>query len=149
MRILAVDPGEKRIGLAISDPTGMLARPLTIIQHKARAIDAQAIVKIAEENSCSLIIVGQALDSEGQIGYRARKSGRLAEELGKHTKIKITLWDESGTTMTAIQRRINSGISKKKRKKALDGLAAAVLLEDYLSSETFKMLAKEKTDEQK
>jgi len=63
--------------------------------------------------------------------------------------MQITLWDESGTTMTAIQRRINSGISKNKRKKALDDLAAAVLLEDYLSSETFKMLAKEKTDEQK
>ena len=149
MRVLAVDPGEKRIGLAISDPLGMLARPLTILQHKARATDAQAIVQIAEENSCSMIIVGQALDSEGQIGYRARKSGRLADELGKYTKINITLWDESGTTMSAIQRRIDSRVSKKKRQMAPDDLAAAILLEDYLSSEAFKFLAKEKPDEQK
>ena len=149
MRVLAVDPGEKRIGLAISDPLGVLARPLAIIQHTARATDAQAIVQIAEENSCSMIIVGQALDSEGHIGYRARKSGRLADELRKYTKINIVLWDESGTTRAAIQQRIDSGVSKKNRKIALDDLAAAILLEDYLNSEAFMMLAKEKPDEQK
>ncbi|MFH1446942.1 MAG: Holliday junction resolvase RuvX [Chloroflexota bacterium] len=149
MRVLAVDPGEKRIGLAISDPLGMLARPLAILQHKVRATDAQAIVQIAEENSCSMIIVGQALDSDGQIGYRARKSGRLVDELRKYTKINIILWDESGTTRVAIQQRIDSGVSKKKRKIAFDDLAAAILLEDYLSSEAFKILAKEKPNEQK
>ena len=132
MKILAVDPGEKRIGLAISDPTGTIARPLCVIKHQARAVDAEKIAEIAHSEGVSLIIVGQALDSDGEVGHQARKSQRLAEVLQAKTDCAIQMWDESGTTQAAFQSRIALGVARKKRKGHLDDLAASILLQDYL-----------------
>lgn len=133
MKVLAVDPGEKRIGLAISDPTGTLARPLTVIRHESREKDAEKIAVIASDESVALIVVGWALDSEGEVGFRARKAQRLADVICQKTKIPIRMWDESGTTQAAIQSRIDLGVSRKKRKGHLDDLAASMLLQDYLT----------------
>lgn len=132
MRVLAVDPGDKRIGLAISDPTGTISRPLCVIEHVSRAKDAQKIVDISIENGADLIVVGWALDSDGEVGYRARKSKRLADVVGDLTDIPVKMWDESGTTQAAIQSRIETGLSRKKRKGHLDDVAASILLQDYL-----------------
>lgn len=133
MKVLAVDPGEKRIGLAISDPTGTLARPLMVIQHEARARDAEKIAAIAEEEQVGLIVVGWALDSEGEVGFRACKAQRMADAIRQNTEIPIRMWDESGTTQAAIQSRIDLGVSRKKRKGHLDDLAASILLQDFLN----------------
>jgi putative Holliday junction resolvase len=133
MKVLAVDPGEKRIGLAISDPTCTLARPLMVIRHEARAKDAEKIAAVAKDEAVGLIIVGWALDSEGEIGYRARKAQRLAEALRQETDIMIKMWDESGTTQAAIQSRIDLGISRKKRQGHMDDQAASILLQDFLN----------------
>jgi putative holliday junction resolvase len=66
MRILAVDPGEKNLGIAISDPTGTIANPLTVLKHVSRPLDAAAIARLAADNQAERIIVGQALDEDGQ-----------------------------------------------------------------------------------
>ena len=132
MKVLAVDPGEKRIGLAISDPTGTLARPLTVIPHQARAKDVEKISQIAQEEAVGLIVVGWALDSEGEVGYRARKAQRLADVIREKTDIPVRMWDESGTTQAAIQSRIDQGLSRKKRTGHFDDLAASILLQDFL-----------------
>ena len=132
MKILAVDPGEKRIGVAISDPTGTLARPYCVIAHQTRAKDAQRIVAIANEENVQLIVVGWALDSDGGVGYRARKSQRLAKVIEAISDLPIKMWDESYTTQTAIESRIMLGVSRKKRQGHLDDLAASVLLQDFL-----------------
>jgi putative Holliday junction resolvase len=134
LRVLAVDPGDKRIGLAISDPTGTISRPLTVIHHKSRAKDAQRITTIAQEEGVGLIVVGWALDSEGRVGYRARKSRCLAETIQDLTDIPLMMWDESGTTQAAIQSRIDMGINRKKRQGHLDDVAASILLQDFLMS---------------
>jgi putative holliday junction resolvase len=134
MKVLAVDPGDKRLGLAISDPTGTISRPLCVIEHEARAMDAQKIVKIAEQESVRLIIVGWALDLEGGVGYRARKSKRLADAVQDLTDVPVRMWDESGTTQVAIQSRIDMGVSRKKRKGHLDDVAASILLQNFLIS---------------
>lgn len=133
MKVLAVDPGEKRIGLAISDPTGTLARPLMVIRHEARAKDAEKIAEVVKDEAVDLIVVGWALDSEGEIGYRARKALRLAEAVRQETDIMIKMWDESGTTQAAIQNRIELGVSRMKRQGHLDALAASILLQDFLT----------------
>jgi len=133
MKILAVDPGEKRIGLAISDPTGTLARPLCVIKSESRQKDAQAIMTIAQEHTVDLILVGWALDSEGEVGYRARKSKRLADVIEEKTDLPVKMWDESGTTQAAVESRIIMGVSRKKRKGHLDDVAASILLQDFLS----------------
>lgn len=132
MKVLAVDPGEKRIGIAISDPSGTLARPYSVILHESRVKDANIIAEIAQKEGIQVIVVGWALNSEGEVGYRARKSQRLANEIEKICDIPIKMWDESYTTQTAIESRKTLGISRKNRKGHLDDLAASILLQDFL-----------------
>lgn len=132
MRVLAVDPGEKRIGLAISDPTGMISRPYSVIRHESREKDSEKILKIAQNESVEMIVVGWALNSEGEVGPQARKSKRFADVLRERIGLPVLMWDESGTTREAIQSRIDLGISRKKRRGHLDDLAASILLQDFL-----------------
>ena len=132
MKVLAVDPGEKRIGLAISDPTGTIARPLRVLKHQARQEDARQIAAAALEEGAQMIVVGQPLASDGTVGHQARKSQRLMEAIALETDLPIHLWDESGTTQAAIQSRVALGTSRKKRRGHLDDLAASILLQDFL-----------------
>lgn len=132
MKVLGVDPGDKRIGVAISDPTGTLARPLTVVQHRAREKDAQKIIEIAEMEEVGMIVVGWALDSQGEVGFRARKSKRFADAIQSKTALTVKMWDESGTTQAAIQSRVALNVSRKKRKGHLDDIAASILLQDFL-----------------
>ena len=90
------------------------------------------IVEIAQAEGAVMIVVGQALDSDGQIGHQARKSQRLAEAIRSEVNCEVRLWDESGTTQAAIQNRVTMGVSRKKRKGHLDDVAASVLLQDFL-----------------
>jgi len=134
MKVLAIDPGDKRLGIAISDPSGTLARPYCVIIHQSRIKDAHKIVEFAEEEGVQLIVVGWALDSLGGVGFRARKSQRLANEIKNNCDIPVRMWDESYTTQTAIKSRIELGVSRKKRKGHLDDLAASILLQDFLNN---------------
>jgi putative holliday junction resolvase len=134
-RILAVDPGDKRIGLAISDPTGTIAGPLQVIKHVSRVIDAASIAQIAADNDCGKIVVGQALDSEGNIGPAARHSIRLAEAIGEQTKLPVELWDESGSTQLARSAAIALNVRRRKKSGHLDEIAATVILQTYLDAQ--------------
>ena len=134
MRILAVDHGEKRIGIAISDPTGTIARPLKVIQHLSRAIDAAQIAELAAENSVELIVIGQSFDEDGRPNLAGRRAARFAEVLKTQTLIPILLWDESFSTQDARAVRIEIGSSRKKRAGHLDELAAVMILESYLEA---------------
>jgi len=144
MRILAIDPGEKRIGVAISDPEGYLARPLTIINHISRYKDAEIIINIARENECDLILVGQALDLSGLAGYRARSSQRLADAIISLTEMDVILWDESNTTARVMEIDLLTKRSRKKRANYKDARAAAILLDDFLVSDIFAAIKSEK-----
>ncbi len=135
-RILAIDPGEKRIGVAISDPTGTVANPLTVLKHVGRLIDAAAIAQIAEEQGAGKIIVGQALDSEGLPGRSARHAANLAEAIKSQSGLAVELWDESGSTQVAQEAQRAMGVIRKKRAGHLDELAATVILQSYLDHHT-------------
>lgn len=143
MRILAIDPGEKRIGIAISDPEGFLARPLTIISHISREKDAQSIIELAKDNGCDFILVGQALDIHGMSGYRARSSQRLAEAIRSMTEKEVILWDESNTTVKVMEIDLLTKSSRKKRAAYKDARAAAFLLDDFLNSDIFAAIKSE------
>jgi putative Holliday junction resolvase len=132
MRILAVDPGSKRIGLAISDPTGTIANPLTVFEHIARLVDAAAVAELARSNGAGLVVVGQSLDDDGRPTFEGRRAGRFAEALKTQTDLPIILWDEALTTNDARAARIAMGVSRKQRSGHLDDLAATVLLQSYL-----------------
>lgn len=133
-RILAVDPGDKRIGLAVSDPEGVIANPIAVIRHQNRKMDSLEIIKFANEQGAGLIVVGFATDSEGNTSPQGRKAERLVDEIRQNTEIPVKLWDESFTTQIARAARIQMGGSRKKRAGHVDELAATVLLQDYLDS---------------
>ena len=132
MRILAIDPGEKRIGIAISDPTATIAKPYTIIKHISRASDAATIASLAEEMNVGLIVIGQALDVENNPTVQGRRAARLAGAIRERTRISVKLWDESGSTQSSIRLRNTLGIQQKKRREPDDSLAAMFILQDYL-----------------
>ena len=134
MRILAVDPGEKRLGIALSDPTGTIAGPLAVLEHVARPVDAATIAQLAAENGAGLIVIGQALDDDNQPTPQSRKAQRLAEAIRAQTGLPVELWDESGSTQAAQQARVALGVSRRKRRGHLDDLAATVILQDYLDA---------------
>lgn len=131
-RILAVDPGEKRIGIAISDPTATIANPLQVVKHVSRRLDAAIIAQLANEYEVVRIVIGQALDGNGQITPQARHAMRLADSIREQTSIEIILWDESGSTQAARSARIAMGVSREKRAGHLDEIAATVILQTYL-----------------
>ena len=131
MRILAIDHGDARIGLAISDEGGMIARPLQIIKHTAKKGDAEKIARIALENHVEKIVIGLPLDDEGKIGHQANKVQRWAEALKEATTIPIEFWDESFSSEQVEElRRLRGG----KKVDAIDDRAAAFILQNYLDS---------------
>ncbi|MBX3035386.1 MAG: Holliday junction resolvase RuvX [Anaerolineales bacterium] len=134
MRILSIDHGEKRIGLAISDLTGTIANPLSVIKHVSRIIDAAQIAEIANQNEVELIIIGQSYDEEGKPNMAGRRAGRFADELKNQTQIPIEMVDESFSTQIARKARIELGVSRKKRAGHQDEYAAVVILQSYLES---------------
>ncbi len=133
-KILAVDPGDKRIGIAISDPTQTIANPLMVIKHVARVVDAAQIAQIAADQDAVAIVVGCPYDLDGLPGPQVRKSERMAEAIRSQTDLPVTLWDEFGSTQEARAARISMGVKRSKRAGHLDDLAAAIILQSYLDS---------------
>lgn len=134
MRILAVDHGEKRIGLALSDPTATLASPLTVIKHVSRLMDAAQVANLAAENEAGLIVIGQSFDEEGNPNLAGRRAAKFAEALREQTHIPVELFDESFSTQDARQTVIELGFSRKKRAGHHDSLAAVMILRSYIEA---------------
>jgi len=132
MRILAVDHGEKRIGLALSDPTGTIASLLKVIEHISRVIDAAQVAELAAHHDAGLIVIGQSFDEEGNPNLAGRRAAKFAEALKEQTNIAIELFDESFSTQDARATRIEMGVSRKKRAGYMDELAAVMILRSYL-----------------
>lgn len=134
MRILAVDHGEKRIGLALSDPSGTIASPLTVIKHVSRPIDAAQVAELAAQHEAELIVVGQSFDEDGAPNLAGRRAAKFAEALKEQTQIPVELFDESFSTRDAQAAVIEMGVSRRKRAGHHDSLAAAMILRSYIES---------------
>ena len=134
MRILAVDPGEKHIGIAISDPTGTIATPHSILKHVARMLDAAAIANLAAQNQVELIVVGRSLDENGDPTPQSRRADRFIEAIKQQSDLSVIPWDESFTTRESRQARIDMRTPRQKRRGHLDDHAAAIILQSYLDS---------------
>jgi putative Holliday junction resolvase len=132
VKILAIDPGEVRIGLAISDATGTLARPLQIIAHESRSKDVDRIAAVAREQGAEFIVVGYSLTEHGRPTRTGRKASQLATSLRGATGLEVELVEESFTTADVRLTRLESGMTKKKRRTPLDAEAAARILQIYL-----------------
>jgi putative Holliday junction resolvase len=134
MRILAVDPGEKSLGIALSDPTGTIANPLTVLQHVSRPLDAAAIASLAAEHGVEMIVVGHTLDEDGNPTPQGRRARRLAAAIRTQSPVQVVLWDESGSTQAARQARLDLHAPRRRRTGHLDDLAATYILQTFLDS---------------
>ena len=128
-RTLGLDIGDRRIGVALSDPQGILASPLTIIDRRDEPADVETIVTIINQNQVGRIIVGLPLSMKGGIGQQAEKVKAFTEELGHHTEVPIEFRDERLSTVAA--RRLMQTV-KKTAKSRDDAVAAALILQSYL-----------------
>jgi putative holliday junction resolvase len=131
-RILAVDWGAKHIGLALSDPTRIIASPLKVIEHSARAADAAAIVQLAKEKGATLILMGVTYDDENNLSPSGRSALRLAEAIQAQAALEVRTFDEAFSTQDARHSRLEVGLPRNKRKGHFDPLAAVVFLQSYL-----------------
>ena len=126
-RILAVDPGEKNIGLAISDPLAAIARPLLVLKHVSQIYDAARIAQLASENQVKMIVVGQPTGSDGENIPQSRHSQKLAEAIRSQIEIPVVLWDETNSTKIAQRLTIELNIPVSKRSGHQEAFAAAVI----------------------
>ncbi len=132
MRVLGIDPGEKNIGLAVSDETGLVANPVGVIRHVSRHADALEILRQAGNLEVEHIVIGLAFDPEGIPSPSGRKSIRLGDEIKSLSQIEVTYMDEYGSTNLAQQTAREMGIRHSSRKGHRDEIAAVIILQAYL-----------------
>ena len=133
-RIMAIDYGDARTGVAVSDVSLTLAGDAWVVQSKRAAEVAQIIVDEAAAREVSRIVVGHPKNMDGSIGPRAEKCEQFAELLRSLCDIEVLLWDERLTTMSAQRLLTDVGTFGKKRKNTIDAVAASLILESYLGS---------------
>ncbi len=134
MRIIALDYGSQRIGLALSDPTGTLARPLPFLPAKGDAKLAREIKALAEKEKVDLILLGLPRHMSGELGEAAIKVQAFAAVLGQTTTIPLKLIDERLSTVQASRQLHEAGKNTRAQRGQIDSEAAAVLLQGYLDS---------------
>jgi len=142
-RILAIDPGEKRIGVAAADPRTRVAVPLTTIE--AGADPVEAVARLAEEEGAEAIVVGLALSLSGALGPQAQRAQSLADALAQRLGIPVHTWDERLTSSEALRRSSGQAQRRlprdrrpprgKRRRGDVDALAAAIILQAFLDSQ--------------
>ena len=132
MRVLAVDPGSKRVGLAISDPTGTIAQPLTTLDAAPRDTLAGRLADKARTLEAERIVVGLPRRLDGTSGPEAKAARELASELRAASKLPVELLDERLTTAAAERSLIAGGMRREKRRANIDRVAAALLLQSFL-----------------
>jgi putative Holliday junction resolvase len=131
-RILGLDMGDRRIGVALSDPLGIMASPLTIISRTDEEADIEAIIAIVRQNEVGRIIIGLPLSMDGSLGKQANKVKEFAAGLSCQIDIPIEFRDERLSTVSA--KRIVRNVRKTNRETRYDAAAAALILQSYLDS---------------
>jgi putative Holliday junction resolvase len=133
-RILALDLGKKRIGLALSDPLGITAQGLPTLQRVNIRSDMDALAQLIADREVTEILMGQPLHMSGHEGRQVEYTREFAERLAERTGLEVKFWDERWTTVAAQRVLRESGASTGKRSKAVDRLSAVILLSSYLDS---------------
>lgn len=130
-RVLAVDPGTVRVGLAVSDPLGMTAQPLEVV---AASQAVSRVVEVCGELGVDTIVVGLPITENGEEGAAAEMARRLADELAAATELEVVTVDERYTSRMAESVMLDAGVRRSGRREKLDKVAAAVLLAGFLES---------------
>ncbi|MFZ5917540.1 MAG: Holliday junction resolvase RuvX [Chloroflexota bacterium] len=136
-RILALDVGERRIGVAVSDETRTLARSLMVLNRHSREKDSDVLARLILEQSAVMVVIGLPLVADGSEGSQAQRIRRYAQGLQnalavREVRLPIVFHDESFSTVDATQAMIQGGRKRRQRRQRLDAVAAAVILQSYL-----------------
>jgi putative holliday junction resolvase len=131
-RVLAIDYGRKRIGLAVSDELHLTAQPLAVMKRANRREDLRRLRDICRKQGVALILVGHPLHITGEAGEMAEEAARFAARLRKELGIEVDLVDERLTSWEAAQMIAESGSSNRRKQESLDDVAAAIFLREYL-----------------
>ncbi len=137
-RALGIDYGERRIGVAVSDPTGTIAQPLPTIQRRRGKRPPYAqIVSVADQYEVGIIVIGLPLDAEGDEGSAAAQVRGFGEALERRAGIPVTFWDERLTSVRARRElsRLDLPASARREKARVDAVAAALILQAYLDAQ--------------
>jgi putative Holliday junction resolvase len=134
-RVIGLDVGERRIGVALSDASARLATPLTTIGAVPLALAVERIGRLCAEHMAVAVVVGLPLTLRGEVGPQAQAVQRFAEALGQALDLPIHFFDERLTTAAADQLLREMGVKPEKRKLQLDQVAASIILQDYLDQQ--------------
>ena len=132
MRIMAIDYGDARTGVAFSDPTGLLAGQTFLIKSRKEDAVLEELARLAREQGAEELVMGYPRNMDGTLGPRAEKYAAFADRLREATGLPVILWDERRTTVDAHRILGDHGVRAKKRKDKVDSVAAALILEGYL-----------------
>jgi len=133
MRILGIDYGEKRIGLAVSDEMGIAARGLAVIERRSKKADLEAVAAAVREQAAAAVVVGYPLRLDGSAGIQCEKVDRFIAALQEVVPVPVIAWDETLSTKEAEGLMREAGVARRKRRGMVDRVAAAVILQDYLN----------------
>ncbi|PIE81237.1 MAG: Holliday junction resolvase RuvX [Chloroflexi bacterium] len=133
-RILALDLGEKRIGVAVSDATRTIAQPLTVIKRTSRKADFESIGRFVQEQQANMLLVGLPLMLDGRVGDKAAWVQDYAAELQRTLDLPLELWDEAFTTVQAEASLKARGKKWRQSRDQVDAVAASFILQSYLDS---------------
>ncbi|MFT8313527.1 MAG: Holliday junction resolvase RuvX [Clostridium sp.] len=134
MRILGLDIGDRTIGVAISDPLGYTAQGVTTIRRKNEDKDIEELAKLCKEYNVETIVSGLPKNMNGTVGPQSEKVLAFCEILKKKIDIPVKMWDERLTTVAAEKAMLEADLSRAKRKKIIDKMAATYILQGYLDS---------------
>ncbi len=132
MRVMAIDYGDARTGVAVSGPTGLLAGYTTVISSRKQEVVVERLLNLVAEHQVDELVLGYPKNMNDTLGERAAKSEALAAILRERTGLPLTLWDERLTTVDAHRILSENGRRGKKRKQTVDAVAATLILEGYL-----------------
>lgn len=132
MRIMAIDYGDARTGVAISDYTGLLAGQTFLIKSRKEDVVLEELCRIAKEQGAEELVLGYPRNMDGTVGWRAEKSAAFGERLKEATGLPVILWDERRTTVDAHRILGEQGVRSKNRKDKIDSVAATLILDGYL-----------------
>lgn len=134
MRVLALDVGERRIGVALSDPTQTLARSLLVLYRRSDREALERVAALVREQSVERVVVGYPLSLGGDVGPQAERVKRFARALAQVLEVPVEMWDERYSTVDAERILREQGVGGRKRRRRIDATAAAVILQSYLDA---------------
>ncbi|WP_019639891.1 Holliday junction resolvase RuvX [Paenibacillus fonticola] len=138
MKIMGLDYGDRRIGVAVSDVFGWTAQGVEVIERRREGEEFDRIAELANQHEVEEIVVGLPKNMNGTVGPRGEICKAFAEELQDRIKLPVHLWDERLSTVSAQRTLIEADVSRRRRKEVVDKMAAVLILQNYLDSKSKK-----------